>query len=269
MHGLEVELLDPSGEVDNSTRVASGDADFSLSRVAGHLVAAARDKDLAARFAAVIVRRSPIGAFVEASSPALQAGDLSGLRVSGAAWAMAEFVGGMAELGLHPPVVVPMSRSTGGGLLQEACAMLARGEIDAVADYEDLLPRVRRHSGIDVRSVNLGLDVYSSGLVAADRLSPELVEKVVGAVVATLERQRRDPERGLLEVVARTPRVVPDDAREGWRLVEPRIFTGEAPGSMTADRWASSVAYLTEAHRVAVPVERMYRSDLQPVSAIR
>jgi hypothetical protein len=182
---------------------------------------------------------------------------------------MAEFVGGMAELGLLPPVVVPTSRRTGGGLLQEACAMLARGEIDAVADYEDLLPRARRHSGIDVRSVNLGLDLYSSGLVAADRIPPEMVERVVGAVVATLERQRRDPERGVVEVVSRTPRVVPDDAREGWRLVEPRIFTGEPPGSMAADRWASSVAYLAKAHRVAAPVERIYRSDLQPVSVIR
>jgi ABC-type nitrate/sulfonate/bicarbonate transport system substrate-binding protein len=266
---LAVELLDPSGEVDNSTRVADGDADFSLSRVAGHLVAASTEKDLAARFVSVIVRRSPIGAFVPATSPAVRPADLSGLRVAGAAWAMAEFVGGMTELGLDPAVVVPLSRSTGGGLLQEACAMLARGGIDAVADYEDLLPRARRHSGIDVRSVNLGLDVYSSGLVAADRLSPELVERVVGAVVATLERQRRDPERGVVEVVARTPRVVPDDAREGWRLVEPRIFTGDPPGSMAADRWATSVAYLAKAHRVAAPAERIYRSDPLSVSAIR
>ena len=215
------------------------------------------------------MRRSPIGAFVPASSTAVRPGDLSGLRVAGAPWAMAEFVGGMTELEVDPPVVVPTSRSTGGGLLQEACAMLARGEIEAVADYEDLLPRARRHSGIGVRSVNLGLDVYSSGLVAADRLPTELVERVVGAVMATLERQRRHPERGVVEAVSRTPRVVPDDAREGWRLVEPRIFTGEPPGSMASERWASSVAYLAKAHRVAVPVERMYRSDLQPVSVIR
>jgi hypothetical protein len=122
-----------------------------------------------------------------------------------------------------------------------------------VADYEDLLPRARRHSGMEVRSVPLGLDVYSSGLVAADRLPAELVERVTGAVLATLERQRHDPDRGLDEVVARCPRVVPDDAREGWRLVEPRIFTGERPGSMTDDGWAATIVYISRAHGL-VPV---------------
>ena len=264
---MEVELLDPSGEADNSTRVATGEADLCLSRVAGHLVAAARDDDLAARFAAVIVRRSPICAFVPASSAAVRPGDLSGLRVGGAVWAMAEFVGGMAWLGLDPPLVVPMSRSSGGGLLQEACAMLERGEVDAVADYEDLLPRARRHSGMEVRSVPLGLNVYSSGLVAADRVPQELVERVVNAVLVALERQRWDTERGLAEVVARSPRVVPDDALEGWRLVEPRIFTGESPGSMESDQWGATVAYLSRAHALAsLPVERMYRADMEFVT---
>ena len=128
--GLEVKLLDPAGEIVNATRVANGDADFCLSRVAGHQVAAAADEHLAARFAAVIVRRSPNAAFVPASSDVTRPGDLSGLRVGGAVWAMAEFLGGMEWLGLGPPVVVPMSRSSGGGLLQEACGMLARGEVD-------------------------------------------------------------------------------------------------------------------------------------------
>ncbi len=252
-----MELLDPSGEVDNVIRVASGEADFCLSRIAGHLLALARDDTLAARFAAVLVRRSPIAAFVPASSDVVRPADLPGLRVAGAVWAMAEFVGGMAWLGLAPPRVVPMNRSSGGGLLQEACGMLARGEADMVADFEDLLPRVRRHSGLDVRSVPLDLDVYSSGLVAADRLPAELVAQVTTAVLATLELQRQFPSRGLAEVVARSPRVVPADALEGWRLVEPRIFTGEAPGSMTAERWAATVAYLSQAHRLPPTTQRV------------
>ncbi|MDQ3897589.1 MAG: hypothetical protein M3326_10180 [Actinomycetota bacterium] len=174
---------------------------------------------------------------------------------------MAEFVGGMAWLALDPALVVRMSRPSGGGLLQEACAMLARGHVDAVADYEDLLPRARRHSGMDLRSVPLNLEVYSSGLLAADRLPLELVERVTDAILAALERQRRDPERGIPEVVARSPRVVPDDAREGWRLVEGRIFTGEALGSMTHGRWKTTSAYLSASHHLApVAAERMYRS---------
>jgi ABC-type nitrate/sulfonate/bicarbonate transport system substrate-binding protein len=231
--------------------VASGDADFCLSRVAGYQVAAAQAGELAAHFAAILVRRSPISVFVPAESDIAAPADLARRRVGGATWAMAEFVAGMAWLGLEPPEVVPMSRTSGGGLLPEACAMLGRGELDAVADYEDLLPRARRHSGLDVRSVPLDLDVYSSGLVAADRLSPELVERVTAAVLATLQRQRSQPDRGVAEVCARVPRVVADDAREGWRLVEPRIFTGEAPGSMSDDGWARTVAYVSRAHGLA------------------
>jgi ABC-type nitrate/sulfonate/bicarbonate transport system substrate-binding protein len=261
---LAVELLDPWGEVDNVRRVAGGDADFCLSRVAGYLVATAKDSGLAARYAAILVRRSPIAAFVPASSDIVRPADLSGRRVGGATWAMAEFVGGMAWLGLEPPEIVPMSRSSGGGLLQEACGMLGRGALDAVADFEDLLPRARRHSGLDVRSVPLGLDVYSSGLVAGDHVPAALVARVTGAVLATLQRQRHDAERGVAEVVARVPRVVPDDAREGWRLVEPRIFTGEPPGSMSAGRWAATVAYLSPAHGLT-PADpgRVYRAEEQ------
>ena len=249
--------------------MASGETDFSLSRIAGHLVAVAGSPEpLAARFAAVLVRRSPISAFVPAGSAATTPADLAGLRVAGAVWAVAEFVGGMAELGLAPPAVVPLSRTSGGGLLQEACALLGRGEVDIVADYEDLRPRARRHSGIDVRSVPLGLDVYSSGLVAADRLPQELIDRMVGAVVAALERQRHAPELGLADLLARSPRVVADDAREGWRLVEPRIFTGDVPGSMTLDRWDATVGYLTRAHRLpAVPARHLYRRERQPVAA--
>lgn len=242
-------------------RVAGGEADFCLSRVASYLVAAAKHDHVAARFVAVLVRRSPIAAFVPASSGVHQPRDLSGLRVGGAAWAMAEFLGGMTELGLEPPVAMPMSRSSGGGLLQEACGMLAGGAIDVVADYEDLLPRVRRHTGLDVRSVPLDLDVYSSGLVAADRVPAELVARVTCAVRAAFERQRQDPGAGVAEVVARVPRVVRGDALEGWRLVEPRIFTGEQPGSMTAERWVVTAAHLSKAHGLSThPVAAMYRA---------
>jgi hypothetical protein len=175
---------------------------------------------------------------------------------------MAEFLGAMAWLGLPPPLVVPMSRSFGGGLLQEACGMLSRGQVDMVADFEDLLPRVRRHAAMNVRAVPLGAEVYSSGLVARDNLSSELVDRMAEATVAALERQRRDSELGIREIVARCPRVVPDDAREGWQLVEPRIFADQQPGSMTAHAWAETIAYTCAAQGlIPVSPERVYRPE--------
>lgn len=220
-------------------RVARDEADFCLSRVAAYLAAA----PVAARYVAVLVGRSPICAFVPTASPIQRPDQLSGRRVGGAVWAMAEFVGALSWLGLPPASVVPMSRTSGGGLLQEACAMLADDRVDMVVDFEDLLPRARRHAGMDLRSVPLGAEVYSSGLVAGDGVPDELVGQMSAAVLATLERQRRDPARGLPQLLARSPHVVPADAIEGWHLVEPRIFRRDRPGSMTAEGWAATLAY--------------------------
>ena len=213
--------------------------------------------DLPARFVAVVVRRSPMAGLVAADSSLHTPGDLAGRRLGGPEQSrlVAEFRAGMEELGLAPPELVPLDY----GL---APAAMARGEVDMVCDFVDLLPRVRRQAGIAVRAVPLGLDIYSSGLVAADRLPDDVVARMRAAVAAALERQREDPKAGLDELARRYPDADPLEALEGWALAEPNIFTGSPVGSSDARTWARTIAHIAGAHGLPAPdPETVYRRE--------
>jgi len=242
--------------------VAAGGADFCLTSVTHYLTARAQSGVLPARFVSVVVRRSPMSAFVPADSALAVPADLAGRRLGAPEQSrlVKEFRAAMAALGLAQPELVPLDY----GL---APAAMARREVDMVCDFVDLLPRIRRQAGVAVRAVPLGLDVYSSGLVAADRLPDELVSRMRAAVSAALEAQRRDPEAGLDELARRYPDADPLEALEGWSLAEPNIFTGPAPGSADAGTWARTITHLAAAHGLPAPEpDTVFRRELVDVA---
>jgi len=245
--------------------VAAGGSDFCLTSVTHYLTARAQAGPLAARFVSVVVRRSPISGFVPAGSPLATPADLAGRRLGapeGSRMA-AEFNAGMAVLGLAPAELVAVNEGT-------PPAAMARGEVDLVCEFVDLLPRIRRQAGIDVRAVPLGLDVYSSGLVAADRLPDELVARMQAGLAAALEAQRADPEAGLGELYLRYPDADPLEALEGWALAEPNIFTGPPAGSSDPETWGRTIAYVAGAHGLPAPApETVYRPTLVDVTPSR
>ncbi|MBW3650716.1 MAG: ABC transporter substrate-binding protein [Actinobacteria bacterium] len=262
---LEVEILEPAPGPDNVRRVAAGGSDFCLTSVVHYLTARAQSGPLAARFASVVVQSSPIAGIVAADSRLFQPADLSGRRLGGPADSrlVAEYQAGLRHLGLAPSVLVPTDYGAAPGAL-------GRGEVDVVADFVDLVPRTRRQAGVDVRAVPLPLDVYSSGLVAADRLPDDLVQRMASAVATALQRQRHDPLGGLAELGRRYPGSDPDEALEGWALAEPNIFTGVEPGTMEHSRWEATLAFLTDAHGFP-PLEpdTVYRPEMAAVAGPR
>jgi ABC-type nitrate/sulfonate/bicarbonate transport system substrate-binding protein len=238
-------------------RVAAGGADFCLTSVTHYLFARAAAPELAARFVSVVVQRSPISGLVAASSALVSPADLAGRRLGGQPdnKLVKELQGGLADLGLAPATLVPMDYG-------EAPAALGRGETDVVADFVDLVPRTRRQAGIPVRAVNLGLDVYASGLVAADRLPADTVTRMQDALAGALERQRVDPKAGLEELARRYPDADPLDAVEGWSLAEPQIFTGVPAGSWTPERWRATIDHVARVHGLPAPAaDTVYRPD--------
>ena len=183
--------------------------------------------------------------------------DLSHARLGGPpdGRLVAEYQAALDHLGLPRSEVVATDYA-------DAPAALGRAEIDAVADYVDLIPRTRRQAGVPVRAVPFDLAVYSSGLVAADRVPADVVDRMAAAVVAALERQREDPDAGVAALLARYPDVDPSEALEGWSLAEPNIFTGDRLGSMDEGRWGATLDFLTQAHDLPVPrPETVYRPD--------
>lgn len=260
---MDVEILDPAPGPDNVRRVASGGADFCLTSVLHYARARAQHGDLPARFAAVVVQRSPMAAIVAADSQIAAPADLGARRVgvAEASVFLLEYEAALARLGVGRPVVVPVPYA-------EAPAALGRGEVDVVPDFIDLLPRVRRQSRTAVRGIPVGPEVYSSGLVAADRLADDLVRRMRSALVAALERQRRHPHAGIEELARRYPDSHAADALEGWSLVEPNIFTGAEPGSMDPSRWEATLRHLAATHELALLApSTVYRPQLATVAA--
>ena len=202
---------------------------------------------------------------VRADSPVRAAADLAGRRVGGPADSalVAEYRAGLRWLGVGEPVLVPIDYG-------EAPAALGRGEVDVVPDFADLVPRTGRQAGVPVRAVPLGVEVYGSGLVAADRVPSDVVERMRTVLAAALLRQHEDPTAGVRELDARYPDADPADAVDGWHLVEPNIFTGVEPGTMDAARWAETIAWTSAAHGFE-PVEphTVYRPELALAAADR
>lgn len=238
--------------------MAEGVSDFCLTSVHHYLTARETAGDLAARFAAIIVRRSPVAALVLDSSPLTTPADLQGRRVTGSPDKphMQEFAASLQRRGLDGCEPIPMEAA-------EAREALVAGRVDALIEFVDALPRIRRLAGAALRAIPVGLDVYASGLVAADRLPAELVGRMREAVVASLVAQRANPEGGVDELVRRYPEARAEEAREGWRLVEPYIFDDERPGSMDQAGWRRTLDVLCTARGLDPPApETVYRLDL-------
>ena len=263
-HGVEIEILDPSGGPDNVVRVGTGESDFALTSVQHYLSARAIHGVIAARFVAMVVQRSPIGALVPAASALRRPADLASCRVGGDPTnpQVIEFLATLDHRGIGRPTLVEMD----AGSTRDA---LRRGEVDAMVALVDALPRRRRQVGIPLRAVRVGRDdVYGSGVLAGDHVPDELVAQVRSAVVAALEAQRRSPESGLAEMADRYGDDRTDDAPEGWRMLQEFVFTDLPTGSMDKGQWRTTLEFLCRARGFEEPAgESVYRPSFLGVPA--
>lgn len=264
-HGVDVEILDPSGGPDNVVRVGQGESDFALTSVQHYLSARAAHANIPARFVAMVVQRSPIGALVPATSSVRRPADLARCRVGGDPTnpQVVEFLATLDHLGIARPPLVELAPGT-------APASLARGEVDAIVVLVDAMPRRRRQAGIDLRAVRVGRDdIYGSGVIASDGLADELVAQVRDGVVAALDAQRRAPASGLDELTDRYGDDRTDDAPEGWRMLQEFVFTDVPTGSMDASRWATTLEFLCRSRGIAAPApETVYRPQFLTAASI-
>lgn len=212
------------------------------------------------RFIAMVTQDSPLAAFVVAGRPTAagvvprRVRDLAGARIAGSPEKSAlarELVAHLRETGGAPPVLVDVPYSAGMGAL-------ARGEVDAVADFIDLLPRMRRRipdtEVVGLRLADDGVDRYGSGLVASDRFLavPGAAARLVDALQEAWDATSADPHAGIAAFRRRYPGVEAAVIAECWRETERLVFAGE-PGSLDPVRWQATLARSATIHGLTPP----------------
>lgn len=242
-------------------RVADGGADLCLTSVHHYLQARADTDPVGAGFIAMVTQQTPLAAFVVAGRRTAagvvpsRARDLAGARIAGSPDKSAlarELVAHLRANAAEPGELIDVPYADG-------MAALARGEVDAVADFIDLLPRMRRRiPDTDVRGLRLcedGVDAYGSGVVASYRLiseAPDVATRCVDAMREAWEATRVDPEAGVSSFRRRYGAVDPAVVVECWRETERLIFAGE-PGSLDPERLISSFERSAAIHDLPVP----------------
>ncbi len=263
--GIEVEFVGCaqardytlSGFTTRPKAIAAGDADFAVSGVA-YLLAAQSELGgrLPVRFVGISHQRNPITAIVNADSDLYTPEDLPGKRAVrwSMPWFTQEFVGALAYLGLGAPEIVERSENLD--------AALAHGEIDVMPTWMDMTLHHRKPE-YAFRTIPLDIDVYTTGLIAADRLPLELVARFRDAWMAGHELQREQPEMGIAGFMRHYPDVSEGHIVNNWSLFEPYAFDRVPAGSMNADRWRTTIEHTALTHGLSVvPEERFYRPEL-------
>lgn len=240
--------------------LAEGYADVALSGVAYLLAAQTQLRGrLPVRFIAVAHQRNPITAIVRADSELREPADLAGRRAArwSIPWFCDEYAGALAHLGVGAPRVVERRER-----LDEA---LAGGEIDVIPTWMEMTLYHRR-AELEIRTIALDIDVYTTGLIASDRLPADLVARLRDAYAAGYELYRRRPELGIEGFLRRHPDVDEEHIHRNWALHEPYAFAGPRPGAMDAERWAATASHTATTHGLAeIDAERLYRPELVDV----
>ncbi len=263
--GIDVEFVGCARAPDYSLQgftarpkaVAAGDADFALSSVA-YLLAAQTELGgrLPVRFAAVAHQRNPIVGIVRDDSGLEDPEDLPGARAArwSIPWFTQEYAGALAHVGLGPPAIVELAEDLDGAL--------GRGEIDVIPTWMDMT-LYHRKADFPIRTVPLDIEVYTTGLVAADRVPLELVSRFRDAWIAGYELQVARPELGIAAFRRQYPDVSEDHIRANWALFARYAFDLVPPGSMDAEKWRETIDYTAATHGLSgFPGERLYRPEL-------
>jgi len=181
-------------------------------------------------------------------------------------WFAQEYAGALDSMGLRAPVMIDtpgdLDPALGSGLVDVLPVWI--GDTTAAR----MQGMVCHHDGapFGIRAIALDLPVYTTGLVAADRLPSDVVRAMRDAYVAGYQLQLDRPELGMAGFRRFFPDVSEQYARTNWALFAPYAFDGVPPGNMDAARWRETIAHTARTHGLSTfPGDRIYRPELAHV----
>ena len=272
--GLAVEILKGSGSGDTIRRVAVGTEEFGFADTATLVIS--RSRGTLVKVVAMIHDKSMYAVYSLKASGITKPKDLEGKKIGSPAKSAVRTVF-PAFATLNGVDVAKIEWVDMGNELMPAA--LASRRVDAVLMFANEVPVVR----LAAQQVNqevagllfsdYGVDVYSNGLIAADktiRERPELVRRFVRGTMKGVAWAAENIDGAAEVFVKHNPTASRDVAREYWKVAVDHLVTPTARkmglGYMTREKVEATRDLITTYEKlpVKIAVEDLYTNDFLP-----
>ncbi len=272
--GLAVDILKGNGSGDTIRRVAVGTEEFGFADTATLVIS--RSRGTPVKVVAMIHDKSMYAVYSLKASDIKTPKDLEGKRIgSPAKSAVRTVFPAFATLNKIDQSKVGWV-DMGNELMPAA---LASRRVDAVLMFANEVPVVRLAAAQVQQEVagllfsDYGVDVYSNGLITADktiRERPELVRRFVRASMKGVAWAAENIDGAVEVFVKNNPTASKDVAREYWKVAVDHLITPTARqmglGYMTREKMEATRDLITTYEKlpVKVAVEDLYTNDFLP-----
>jgi len=253
---LDVDIVRGQGSADAVKQVAAGTAQLGFADTAAVILGRGNDQ-IPTKLVAIVYAKPPHAIFVLKDSGINKPKDLEGKKLADTAFsAVPKLFAAYAKAAQIDPTKVTWLVATADALP----AMLTTGRADGIGQFtvgEPLLAKAAAPKQVLALSyADVGLDIYSNGIIASDSLiqsNPGLVRRFVTATVQGLKDAIADPSEAGRIMHKYHPEVDAGIATAETKIVG--TLTGQPLGVIDPDRVEKSLEIVSSAYTLKYPVK--------------